>query len=107
MADGIILSSVMAGRKTPFAPELLQPIIRIRGGIDVFVPPACSQDASMKLKFIIVIIAIAMPLSAQAQKTGAAKVTKADVEKGRQDHQRRQGQDADYYDMANLNDQIE
>jgi hypothetical protein len=97
----------MAGRKTPFAPELLQPIIRIRGGIDVFVPPACSQDASMKLKFIIVVIAIAMPLSAQAQKTGAAKVTKADVEKGRQDHQRRQGQDADYYDMANLNDQIE
>lgn len=61
----------------------------------------------MKLKFIIVVIAIAMPLSAQAQKTGAAKVTKADVQKGRQDHQRRQGQDADYYDMANLGDQIE
>ena len=61
----------------------------------------------MKLKFIIVVIAIAMPLSAQAQKTGAAKVTKADVQKGRQDHQRGQGQDADYYDMANLGDQIE
>lgn len=34
----------------------------------------------MKMRFIIVVIAIAaMPLSAQAQKTGAAKVTKADA----------------------------
>lgn len=54
--------------------------LRIRGGMDVFVPPACSQGASMKMRFIIVVIAIAaMPLSAQAQKTGAAKVTKADA----------------------------
>lgn len=62
----------------------------------------------MNLKLIVAIVAIAaMPVGAQAQKPGAAKVTKADAQKVVQMISADKAKTQAYCDMAKLGDEIE
>jgi len=62
----------------------------------------------VKLKFVVAVIAVAaVPLSAQAQKPGAMKVTKADAQKVVKIISADKAKTQTYCDMAKLGEQIE